>query len=211
VLEDGGTPGYEDGEQGEVGLKTQLLDDRLLGTMTFYHLTKSNVAVPVPSRDFTAVAQVGEARSRGIEVDVTGHITDSWSVIGSYAFTDARFTEDVPGGLFGGQRLRNTPEHAFSLWSKYEWPFGLGLGAGVFGATERELDDQNTVDVPGFVRVDATASYKWNLGPSRLIAQFNVFNVLDKEIFSAETSFTSTINAVPVAPRTFLGSLRLEW
>ncbi len=238
TLPDGSPPGYEEGEQGEVGLKTQFFDDRLLGTLTFYHLTKDNIAVPIPSRDFTAVEQAGEARSRGIELDVVGHITDNWSVIGSYAYTDARFTEDqgveevdvldefgdpvfdIDGNPVTeqvvtegrkGNRLRNTPEHAFSLWTKYEWPFGLGLGAGVFGATSREVDDDNTVSVPGFVRVDAAASYSWYIGPSKLTAQLNVFNLLDKEIFSAETTFTSTINAVPVAPRTVLGSLRLQW
>lgn len=246
TLPDGSPPKYEEGEQGEAGLKAQLFDDRLLTTLTFYHLTNENVGVPVPNRDFTIIEQAGEARSRGIELDMVGHITDNWSVIGSYAYTDARITKDrgvfteefeepvlnelgdpvfdelgdpvttttttttvTPGRT--GKRLRNTPEHAFSLWTKYEWPFGLGLGAGLFGATSREVDGDNTVSVPGFVRVDAAASYSWYIGPSRLTAQLNVFNLLDKEIFSAETSFTNTINVVPVAPRTVLGSLRLEW
>jgi len=77
-----------------MGLKTQFFDDRLLGTLTFYHLIKDNIAVPMPSRDFTAVEQAGEVRGRGIELDVVGHITDNWSVFGSYAYTDARITKD---------------------------------------------------------------------------------------------------------------------
>lgn len=238
VLADGSPAGYEEGEQGEVGLKAQFFGQRLLTTLSFYHLTNTNVSVPVPVEDFqfNLVEQVGEARSRGIELDVVGHITDEWNIIASYAYTDAEITKDQ--GVvdvdvldeFGnpvldpdgnplttqvatrgntGNRLPNAPRHAFSIWSHYQLPVGLGLGVGVFGAGKRAVDAENTVFVPGFVRVDAAASYRWKVGPSVLTAQ--LFNLLDKEIFDPQTTFTGTINATPVAPRTVLGSLRLEW
>ncbi|MGH8611780.1 MAG: TonB-dependent siderophore receptor [Gammaproteobacteria bacterium] len=240
ILADGSPAGYEEGEQYEVGLKAQTLDQRLVATLSFYHLIKSNVALQVPVEDFQfqLVDQAGEVRSRGIELDVVGRITDSWNIIASYAYTDAEITEDqavvkdpvldelgapvlgadgnplttpvaTPGNT--GNRLPNAPRQAFSIWNHYQLPIGLGLGIGVFGATKRALDPGNAVFVPGFVRVDAAASYRWKLGPSVLTAQLNVFNLLDKEIFDPQSTFTATVNATPVAPRTVLGSLRLEW
>ena len=36
----------------------------------------------------------GRVRSQGVELDVAGNLTDSLSLIGSYAYTDARVVDD---------------------------------------------------------------------------------------------------------------------
>jgi len=50
---------------------------------------------------------------------MTGQITDALSLIGSYAYTDARITKD--NGDFQGMRLSNVPENSGSLWVKYDF------------------------------------------------------------------------------------------
>lgn len=226
VLADGSPAEFESGEQKEVGLKGRWFGDRLIGSLAFYHLTKSKVTVPVININPGVVTQVGEARSQGIEFDVQGKLGDRWSIIASYAWTDARVTEDQDIGVqrdaLGntmpvltagrtGQRLANVPEHSMSLWSKYAFSDAFSLAGGMFAMTEREVDADNTVDVAGFVRFDLAAAYRLQLGRSWLKAQFNVFNVLDQDYFDPQTSFARTINVSPGAPRTVLGSLSIEF
>jgi iron complex outermembrane receptor protein len=79
--------------------------------------------------------------------------------------------------------------------------------AGVFAAGER-TGFENDFTVPGYARVAALAAYRWKLGGSKLTAQLNVENLLDKEYFAG---FVSADSLDPSAPRTLLGSIRLEF
>lgn len=218
VTDSGATIDPEIGEQFEAGFKTELFDQRLTTTLAYYHLTKQNIM----TRDFNssdpfAVAAIGEARSQGIELDVTGQITDEFSLIGSYAFTDARITKDFSG--LQGNRLNNVPEHSGSLWLKYDIHHyeplnGLSFGVGVFAAGQRQGDDGNTFALPGYARLDAFTSYAYQLRGSRLIAQFNIRNLLDKTYYESTDPFQNApprVGIYPGAPLTAMGSIRLEF
>lgn len=214
----GATINPEIGEQFEAGLKTEFFDHRLTTTLAYYHLTKENLL----TRDFNspdpfAVAAIGQARSQGIELDITGQITDELSLIGNYAFTDARITEDYSG--LQGNRLNNVPEHSGSLWLKYDIRHykplnGLQFGVGVFAAGQRQGDDENTFVLPGYVRLDAFSSYTYHLRDSRLIAQFNIRNLLDKTYYESTDPFQNApprVGIYPGSPLTAIGSIRLEF
>ena len=218
VTDSGGTIDPEIGEQFEAGLKTEFFDQRLTTTLAYYHLTKENLL----TRDFNssdpfAMAAIGEARSQGIELDVTGQITDEFSIIGNYAFTDARITKDFSG--LQGNRLNNVPEHSGSLWLKYDihhyQPLnGLSFGLGVFAAGQRQGDNDNTFVLPGYARLDAFTSYAYQLRGSRLIAQFNIRNLLDKTYYESTDPFQNApprVGIYPGAPLTAMGSIRLEF
>ncbi len=69
---------------------------------------------------------------------------------------------------------------------------------------------QTGVDSPGYVRWDAFAAYHMKLGDARLTAQLNINNILDKKYFSSTQLFGGPA-LFPAAPRTFLGSLRVEY
>ncbi len=83
-------------QQWEVGVKTELLDNRLTATLAYYDLTKQNIAYPVPT-DPTGLHQLalGEARNRGVELDVAGEISPGWKVIGSYSYIASEITKDA--------------------------------------------------------------------------------------------------------------------
>lgn len=214
----GATVNPEIGEQFEAGVKSEFFDHRLTATLAFYHLTKQNVL----TRDFNspdpfAVAAIGEARSQGIELDLSGQVTDEISVIGNYAFTDARITKDFSG--LQGNRLNNVPEHSGSLSLKYDIQHfeplkGFGLGLGVFAVGSREGDNDNTFILPGYVRLDAFASYTQKLGSTRLITQINIRNLLDKTYYESTDPFQNApprVGIYPGAPLTAIGSVRLEY
>jgi len=214
VTADGSPPGSELSQQYEVGVKAEGIDGRLTGSLAFFDLTRENIATPVPGM-LNIVEVAGEVRNRGIELDVSGALTDYWRLIASYSYIDSEITKDrdAEGGTGNqGNRFLNAPRHAGSLWTQYEftqlgWP-DLTAGIGAFFVGQREGDNENSFQLPGYGRADAAFGYSWRIGPSKVTAQFNVENLLDKEYFLTSLS---RLNIQPGAPRTFLGSIRVEF
>jgi len=168
----------------------------------------------------------GEARNRGLELDIAGELWPGVQAIASYAYIDSEITKDrqaifnddfteVIGFNDGnqGHRLFAVPRHSGSFWMTYEpqtlgWR-GLKLGAGIVARSQRQGDNENTFQLPGYALVNLVAGYGWKVGPSKVSLQLNVDNLLDKEYFNNGGTFTFTSS--PGASRTFLGSVRVEW
>lgn len=193
-------------EQYEVGFKTEFFDGRLTSSLAFFRLEKQNLLTTDPTNPAFKV-NIGEARSQGIEFEIVGRVIEGLNLIGSYALTDTRITKSYDGDR--GNRLPNVPLHAGSLWMTYDVTDQFTVGAGVYVARHREGDAANSYQLPGYARLDMMAAYRWFIGPTRLTAQVNVNNVLDKEYFSHSTE--SRFGAIPGQPLTVLGSLRFEY
>ncbi|MDZ8110286.1 MAG: TonB-dependent siderophore receptor [Nostoc sp. DedQUE12a] len=168
----------ERGRQYEVGVKADF-NDRLSATLAFYDLTRTNVLVDDPTTGFQI--QTGEQNSQGIELSVTGEILPGWNIFGGYAYTDARITEDATFEV--GNRLPNTADHAFNVWTTYEIQQGnlqgLGFGLGLFFVGDRAGDLDNTYDVPSYLRTDAAIFYN----RERFRIGLNFKNLFDTEYF----------------------------
>lgn len=211
-------------QQFEAGIKTELFDKRLSTTLAWFDITKQNIAVadsdPLKAQLGFQTA-VGEVRNQGIELDVAGEVLPGWNVIGSYSYIDSRITKDT--GLDGndnvtqgnqGHRLFNVPRNIASLWNTYEFLGGdlrgLKFGGGVLVRDQREGDNSNTFQLPGYATVNLLASYTMNVGKSKFTTQLNIDNLLDKNYYDSASN--STGNGIyPGAPRTVLGSIRLEF
>lgn len=221
----GDLPDPEKSKEYEAGLKGEWLDGKLSANLAFYELTKSNVQTPLPAPFANRVAVTGEQRSRGIELDLRGQLTDYWNLIATYAYTDTEVTKDSgafdavlgssgPGNK--GHRFANVPRNSGSLWSTYDFS-GLGAqgfsaGAGVYLASDRAGNLDNTFNMPGYARVDSMLKYQRKVGPSNVTLQFNIQNLLDKEyIASSNGGFAFIHQTLPGAPRTFLGSVKVEF
>lgn len=200
-----------DSEQGrlyELGTKFERTDKRLSATVALYELTKKNISnyVPDPSGFFDTLA-VGEARSRGLEVDVQGQLTRQLSLIGSYAYTTTEVTRDE---AYLGKRLPNVARHSGSLWLRYALDADWQLGGGVFAQGQREGDQSNTFQLPGYGRVDLMAAYRFKLGGAASSLQLNVNNLFDREYFSgSHQHVTDWIQ--PGAPRSVFATLRVSY
>ncbi|HYX15554.1 MAG TPA: TonB-dependent siderophore receptor [Nostoc sp.] len=168
----------ERGNQYEVGVKADL-SDRLSATLAFYDLTRTNVSVDNPDPDVNSQIQLGEQNSQGIELNIAGEILPGWNIYAGYAYIDARTTEDTNLELVGN-RLPDTANHSFNLWTRYEIQQGelqgLGAGLGLFFVGDRAGDLTNTYDVPSYVRTDAAIFY--NRDKFRVALNFkNLFDV----------------------------------
>ncbi|MCY7337727.1 MAG: TonB-dependent siderophore receptor, partial [Chamaesiphon sp.] len=153
----------------EFGVKSELLDGKLLATLAYFDITKQNVPAGDPNDPFASIAS-GEQRSQGIEVDVSGELSPGWKVIAAYANTNGRVTADTDVTLVG-KKLYGVPDNAFSLWSTYEFQQGglkgLGFGAGLNYIGERQGDLDNSFTADSYLTVDAALFYKkddWRFG-----------------------------------------------
>jgi iron complex outermembrane receptor protein len=145
-----------------------------------------------------------------MELDVSGRITEQLRLIGSYAYTDARITRDESGNE--GHRLISVPRNSGSLWAVYEFTDGplrgVRLGTGAYARSKRMADLENTAQLPGYVRWDASAGYTFRYFGTKITAQLNVYNLLNKDYYDRASS---RLLIQPGMPLTFLGSLRFEY
>lgn len=172
----------EQGVSYETGVKFDF-NQRISGTIALYDLDKRNVqTTKTNSAGDVEIHTVGRARSRGVEVDVTGRLTDSWSMIGSYGYTDARVTASEDPTLYG-KKLQNVALNTASLYLVYDFgtalPGRLRLGGGARYAGDRSGDSVNTFFLPSYVVADIFATYETKYQNTPVIYQFNVKNLFD--------------------------------
>jgi iron complex outermembrane receptor protein len=185
----------EEGVSYEAGVKFDF-NKRLSGSLAFYDLNKKNVAVSQfdATTGTNILRTAGAARSRGIEFDITGKLTDSVSAIATYAYTDARVTADP---LLNGNTLQNVALNTGSLYLTYDFgtllPGRLRVGAGARYVGDRAGDAENTFYMPSYTVADAFATYETTYNNTPVIYQFNVKNMFDN------VYFPSAVNRLNVA------------
>ncbi|MGG6298347.1 TonB-dependent siderophore receptor [Leptolyngbya sp. AN02str] len=198
----------ETSEGFEVGVKTELLDGNLLATLAFFDITKRNVATVVDPLT-GASAATGAQRSQGIELDVVGEISPGWNVIGFYAYTDARVTEDNVIPI--GNRLVNAPRHSAGLWSTYTIQSGdlqgLGVGLGVNYVSNRLGNLNNDFELGDYFLTNAALFYRrdnWRFA-------LNVNNLFDVDYITSATGFNRNTGIRPGSPRAIVGSISVSF
>jgi iron complex outermembrane receptor protein len=199
----------ERAKQFEVGHKIEWFDGRLSSTVAVYELTKRNRggSVPIAEAPGYNTITVGEARSRGLEWDVSGELTRRLSLIASYAYTDTRVLADPS---YSGKQLANVARNAGSLWGRYSLDAQWSAGAGVFAQGQRQGDIGNTFQLPGYARIDAMAAYRFELAGARATLQFNVDNLLNTKYYTGSHQFVSDWIKLGT-PRTAKATLRLDY
>ncbi|MFC7700770.1 TonB-dependent siderophore receptor [Bradyrhizobium sp. GCM10028915] len=172
----------EEGVSYETGVKFDL-NKRISGTLALYDLDKKNVqTTKTNSAGVVELHTVGRAHSRGVELDVTGRLTDSWALIGSYGYTDARVTASEDVTLLD-RKLQNVALNTASLYLVYDFgtalPGQLRLGGGARYVGDRPGDSINSFFLPPYVVADIFATYEMKYQNTPVIYQLNVKNLFD--------------------------------
>lgn len=185
--------GPERNKAAEVGTKWELFDRHLLVTGALFHTEKDNARETV-----AGVLTSGAAyQVEGIDLEVSGKITDRWSVFGGLVLMRSKVTQSGIASNIGLQ-MANIAHESFSMLSKYRFDNGWELGGqavyrskiygGTFGA--------NTgTELPSYWRFDAFVEKKidknWTM---KLYAQ----NLTNKLYY--DTLYRSATPFVAVAP-----------
>ena len=173
----------------ELGTKLDI-PGRITASAALFDITKRNVLVSVGSGVDTVYSVAGEVRSRGLELDASGQLSDRWSLIGSYAYTDAEVTKDP---ALEGKRLQNVAKHTGSLSAVYDVGSLIGgddlrVGAGARYVGQREGDANNSFNLPGYTVADVFASYNTKIDGQKVKFQLNVKNLFDRTYYTSAAS-----------------------
>lgn len=130
----------------ELGIRTQLFDDRLSFNANVFTIDWSGIQVASSTLNGVTGITVngGAARSRGFEMSFSARPIVGLTIQGTYSYTDAELTEDVPGlisvnspaGVYpsspiqlpglAGDRLPGSAKNSGSLAATYVTPMGDG-------------------------------------------------------------------------------------
>jgi len=184
----------------EAGIKFAKLEIGLSGSVAMFRMDRRNVPTADPANPFLQV-QTGQQRSEGHEANVIWEPTRQWSVLASYAHTNARVVEDNNPLLVGNHAARTPPDQG-RIALRYRFTEGqmngLGLGFGLSAASAAELTLPNAgAKSDAYVVADAQASYQQ--GPVRL--GVSITNLFDRKYFQPYQYLALPIVA-PGQPRT---------
>jgi catecholate siderophore receptor len=167
----------------EVGAKWDL-NPSLAFTAAIYKLERQNVQVTDPNSNSNNQILVDGQETKGIELGVSGNITNKWSVLGGYAYQDGEITKQQgsgTGAILKGTQLAQTPKHTFSFWNRYDLNGIWSVAIGVISRSEMyaalPTASQNTI-LPGYTRLDAAVFAKLNKNTR---FQVNIENLTNKE------------------------------
>lgn len=187
----------------EVGLRTQLFDRMLTFNFGVFHVKWQGIQVASATLNGITGITVngGGARSKGFETSFQLRPIPELSIQGSYSFTDAELTEDVPGILavndppgeypsapikldaLDGDRLPGSAKNSGSLGATYTTPVMDGDLVANWTATYRGnvvsrlgWDRASGDKIPGYVVHRASLSYETDTYAVSLFAN----NIFDK-------------------------------
>lgn len=195
---EGSTVKPREGDNYEIGLKSEFFGGRLNTSIAAYEIKQDNLAVldegKTVNNDGTTAAYkaVSGATTRGFEIEVNGELIADWNVSASYSHG---ITKDNDG-----ERLNTeAPANMVKLWSTYRLPgdfdrLTIGGGANWQSGTHITVTpstDLGTVKAKQsqFTVVNLMARYQLT---DQLSTTLNVNNLFDKKYLSAlDTTFYS--------------------
>ncbi|WP_262779854.1 TonB-dependent siderophore receptor [Acinetobacter guillouiae] len=199
------------GNSTELGIKGEFFDNQLNIGAAVYQTKEDNFAVAVPEQpDNSHIAPDGSqaytaesgTKSRGIELEATGKLSELWQISGS-------FTRNLSQNSQGNSINTNIPNNTAKLFSTYTLPYfdqALTIGGGL----RWQSDIYSDITLPvktrftqdSYTLVDLMARYKIN---KNLLLNLNINNLFNEKYHLATT------NSYYGAPTNFRVGLKYDW
>ncbi|MBG44149.1 MAG: TonB-dependent siderophore receptor [Aequorivita sp.] len=193
----------EQANQLEFGIKTNLFNNRLNVTASYYDIKVKDRVITDPSSPFNKI-QGGEVVSKGFEIEINANPIPGLNIRAGYSNNDSETTKSDNIEILNRRPLEAGPETLYNFWASYEFQTGtlngFGLGAGLNGASESfAINYESTGEfiLPSYTVVNASVFYqakKYRIG-------LKLNNALNEEYYKG----WSTIN--PQMPRALLANI----
>lgn len=193
----------EQGNQAEGGVKGDVFNHRLVGTVSYYDIRVRNVLRLDPT-NVNYQLQNGTQRSRGVEIELTANPVTGLNLVAGYAYNDSRYL-DADESVQGLRPALSGPARTLNFWASYRlsqgsWK-GLGLGFGGNAGSDSYQTNTKTakIIIPAYTLLDATVFYdqpKYRIG-------FKVDNLTSEKTWS--------VRLTPQAPARFTGNFVLKF
>ncbi len=200
----------EESTQYEIGAKAALLNGNLSANLAVFNLDKEHIAIP---DDNGITQQLGDQRTRGLELELAARLAHGWYAQGTYAFLDAeltRFSESVLIPTTTGfvpqifDRTGNVPAfapaHLLTLWAARDLGENLTLATGIRYVGNQFVAEDNVYEIDGALTLDCGLTYRQGPGLLRI----NLKNATSSEY---ETRGFGAASVIPAAPFSFKATL----
>ena len=171
----------------EVGSKWDLLSKKLTIDGSIFQTIKLNAREPSVDNPLLNVL-AGKQRVNGVQLAISGHISDRWQVLANYAYLDGRLVSSQAFPAAIGAQLANVPKNTFNLWSTYELPWRFTVGGGSQFVDSRTASSTVPFDpttglvkeIPSYWVFNAMASHPLT---ERVSLQLNLYNLANRYYF----------------------------
>jgi len=167
----------------EVGTKSKLLDGRASLNFSAFYNDYENYQLETFENLLPIVKNVGDIKSRGIELEGRVLVTDNFELAGTYAYLDSEVKASILDIV--GNKTPQSPKHSGSVQAHYYIPITAGEFklSGIWAFSDDFwFDIFNTLEQPSYNKLDLRVGYTANSGRWR-IAGF-ADNVTDEEYFA---------------------------
>lgn len=153
----------------EIGSKLDLFDGALAVTASLFNLERTGIKTNDLANP-SVLINVGEQRTRGLELTASGRLPGGWDLSAGYAYLDGRITRSnakqaspqtpVVQIPLQGKRPSLTPRHSASLWAVKQLGGGFGAGGGLRYSADRYASPSNAVVLPSYLTADLAGYYR---------------------------------------------------
>lgn len=202
-----------EGSSTEVGLKGEFFDGALNASVSLFQTNRDNLATIVSewptctNASWVCYEGVDGARTRGVELELSGNLTDRLRVTAGYTYAASELTE----GPEKGQSFETYvyPEHLFRLFTSYTFADEKTTIGGGVRAQSKVYSTSGTyhAEQPAYAVVDLMAKYALT---EKSVLQLNVNNVFDRDYYQAINLYPQS-GFVKGAPREFRLTFRHEF
>lgn len=194
----------------EFGVKADLLKDRLAANLSFYSINRSGRLIEDPTGGaLTSILQIGNEKSRGAELEITGKLNRNLSINVTASLNDVEVLDDTEG-VTQLELENNNPHEGFGFWGKYEFKkgflknLGLGLGANYVGKSKiidlSENIIDNTINFNSYFTAKSGVYYTYQ----NVKLSLNINNIFDERYF---VGGLNSGRVYPGSPRNYLLTL----
>lgn len=189
------SPQPEEGTSLEAGIKASFKDGRVNSSLSLFETNQNNLAVW--SNTILGYEMFNDTTTKGVELELSGELTENWNVSSGYAYSVTRNDENE-------RIITRAPRHNLKVFTTYRLPndldkFTVGGGA---NWESKSGDNLQVIKQGSYALFNVMGRYDIN---ENLSASININNLFDKEYTFAGVRGTYG------APRNFMTSLKYTY
>ncbi|MFW2553079.1 TonB-dependent siderophore receptor [Aliarcobacter butzleri] len=190
-------------KQYEIGTKYSLFNEKVLLNGSLFRIEKANEYEKDTTPKLT-LTQDGEEIHQGIELGITGKVTDNLTIIAGGTLIDLS-VEKVEDKTLEGKKPINAASKMAKLYSEYEISQikGLAITGGAYYTGKSYGDRANKDVLPSYTLYDAGLRYKTKLDKYPTTFNLNIQNLTDEVYW--------TRNNMLGDPRSVAFSMKMEF
>lgn len=195
-----------EGKNYEIGIKSDFFNNKLNTSAALFYIEQENR--PIWDAKGNWVLSTGTVVSQGLELEMSGEITDGWNLFAGYTYNKSEF-QNNESTLFkkGMTYSALTPRHLLRFYTSYRLPgaahrWTVGTGAQIQSKSDLGQQSRSYHMLQGGYAVwNANVQYRFN---DHLDVNFVVNNLFDKTYWREVNNRTYTMNGYYGDPRSFL-------